>query len=68
MLKAWIEFIMSVLKAIFKLKDSSVQEQQEDLQEHQEHLQEQYNDIDDQHQVDPDISLQDVEDKLNDRF
>ena len=72
MIRAIIDFIISVWKAIFKLKDSiqseQVQEQQEHLQEHQEHLQNQYDKIDEQHQTNPNPTLQEVADKLNEHF
>lgn len=79
MIRAIIRFLVSIWKAIFKLKeDISVENQQEQqqaqqqeqqhLQEHQEHLQSEYNKIDEQHQVNPDPTLQEVENKLNDRF
>ena len=66
---------MSILKAIFRLKqdvnqenDQNRQEQEQHLQEHQTHLQEQYEQIDEEHKISPNPTLQEVEDKLNDRF
>lgn len=75
MFKAWIDFIISIIKAIFKLKNDGNQEQQQQLQQQQQHLQEhqqnlqnQYDKIDEQHQINPNPSLQEVKNKLNDRF
>lgn len=75
MIRAIIDFLVSIWKAIFKLKDSIQQEQsqeqlqqQQHLQEHQQHLQNQYDKIDEQHQTNTNPTLQEVEDKLNDRF
>lgn len=72
MIREFIRMVIDIFKAIFRFKSSvSQQNQQQDeqhLQEHQQHLQEQYNKIDEQHQVKPNPTLQEVQDKLNDRF
>lgn len=72
MIRELIELIVSIFKAIFKFKNTgnqqNQQQQQEHLQEHQEHLQNEYDKIDAQHPVKPNPTIQEVEDKLNDRF
>ena len=75
MIRAIINFIISIVKAIFKLKDSiQIQQDQQDqqnqqqFQELQQNLQTQYDKIDEEHKINPNPTLQEIEDKLNDRF
>jgi len=75
MIRALIDLIVSIFKALFKFKDTinqehqqQAQQEQEHLQEHQQHLQDEYNKIDSQHQTKPNPTIQEVGDKLNDRF
>lgn len=75
MIKTWLDFFLDILKAIFRFRKTSAQQQQEEqqaqqiaLQQHQQHLQEENLKIDAEHKVDPNMSLQEVEDKLNERF
>jgi hypothetical protein len=72
MIRAIIDFIISVFKALFKLKEDVSQEnqqlQQQHLQEYQENLQNQYNNIDEQHQVAPNPDIQEIGEQLNDHF
>jgi len=72
-IKSWLDFLVSIIKALFKLKNSdSIQnaqnQQQQQQQQAQQHLQNEYNKIDQQNVSKPNPTLQEVENKLNDRF
>jgi hypothetical protein len=68
MIRAIIDFLVAIWKAILKLKNSIHAEQQQEQQCQQEQLQNQYDKIDEQHQTDPNATINQVANELNDRF
>ena len=68
MLKKWIQLIKSILKAIFQFRKAGKDEEKESEENQQEILLNEYNKIDEEHKVPENQSIDEIADKLNDRF